>query len=270
VNGIGYREDRSNAGTKYTRNKIRHLVIPVLKEINPSIEETLNETAGRLSDIREIISDFSENMWKQVATIRGKQILVNIQQIRDLQISRAILFEQFRRYGMTGTILTDLIRLLSGRSGRQLFTKTHRIVRDRNELIISPLDRAERKVFELSRAEDLQDVPYFLNAEVIPDRSGFSIPEDRSIACIDYDLIRFPLIVRGWKNGDFYYPFGMNQKKKLSDYFIDRKFSILKKEDALIVESDGKIVWIVGERLDDRFRVTGTTSRILMIRSAKT
>ena len=78
---------------------------------------------------------------------------------------------------------------------------------------------------------------------------------------------RFPLIIRGWKTGDFFYPLGMKQKKKLSDYFIDRKYSLVKKENTLILESEGKIVWIIGERLDERFKVTESTSRILMIES---
>ncbi len=266
-NGVGFREDRSNAETKYTRNKIRHLVIPVLKEINPSIEDTLTETARRLSEIQEIIAEYSENTRKQVSSVRGRQIIFNIHSIHALKVSHAIIFELFRPYGITGTLLPDLVRLFTGRSGRQLFTRTHRIIRDRNDLIVSPLKLPEKRRFEISRMEDLQDVPYFLTAAIIPDRAGFKIPADSSIACLDYDTIRFPVIVRSWEKGDYFYPLGMNQKKKLSDYFIDRKFSLLKKEQASVLESDNRIAWIIGERIDDRFKVTPSTTRILMIRS---
>jgi tRNA(Ile)-lysidine synthase len=266
-NGIKYREDRSNEETKYTRNKIRHLVIPLLKEINPSIEETLNETSKRLAGAQSIVTDYIENIREKVSIMQEEQILFSIKGISDLRINQAVLFEIFKPYGITGPLLPGLIRLLTGRPGRQIFTKTHRIVRDRSELIVSTLKKSGKKRFEIGRIEDFPDIPYFLSAEVITGESGFRIPDDSSIACLDYEKVKFPVIIRSWEKGDHFFPLGMVQKKKLSDYFIDRKFSILKKDQALVMESEGKIAWIVGERIDNRFKVTGSTSRILMIRS---
>ncbi|MDP4221951.1 MAG: tRNA lysidine(34) synthetase TilS [Bacteroidota bacterium] len=268
-NGIEYREDRSNAETKYTRNKIRHLVIPVLKEINPAIEEILNETSKRLAGVQGIVTEYVENIREKISSIRGEQTIFSINRISDLRINQAVLFEIFKPYGITGPLLPDLIRLLAGRPGRQVFTKTHRIVRDRSELIVSTSKISGKKRFEISRIEDFPDVPYILSAEVITGESGFRIPDDNSIACLDYEKVKFPVIIRSWEKGDHFFPLGMDQKKKLSDYFIDRKFSILKKDQVLVMESDGKITWIVGERIDDRFKVTGSTSRILVIWSVK-
>jgi len=269
ANRISYREDKSNAETKYTRNKIRHMVIPVLQEINPSIEETLNETAERLSGIHEIVTEYINGVRKKVSIKRKEGIIFNIDKLRNLHVGKAVIFELFRPFGITGAISGDLIRMLASRSGTQVFTRTHRILKNRNEILVYPLEPATTQYFEINDISDLSDTPGILSAGIITDLLDYKIPDDQHVACIDYDKVIFPLIIRKWKRGDYFYPLGMKQRKKLSDYFIDRKFSLVEKEKALILETDGKIVWIIGERIDERFRVTDTTSRILRIQTGR-
>jgi tRNA(Ile)-lysidine synthase len=265
VNHIDYREDQSNAETKYTRNKIRHLVIPVLKEINPSLEETMIETAERLSGIDEIISDYIEVIRSQTSYKKGTETIFDVEKLKNHQKSKALIFELFGLYGITGSTTGELLRLLTGKTGKQIFTKSHRILRNRDELIVSPMVTNNQEYFEINDVEDLLNVTGIKSARIINVVAGYGIPREKSVASIDYEKIRFPLIIRGWKRGDFFYPLGMSQKKKLSDYFIDRKYSLIKKENTLILESEGKIVWIIGERLDERFKVTKSTSGILNI-----
>ena len=112
---------------------------------------------------------------------------------------------------------------------------------------------------------ELRSLPFIVSAEITDLADEFQIPRDRSVACLDYGLLRFPLIIRKWQQGDFFVPFGMKQKKKLSDYFVDRKLSLPEKEKMLIIESAGTIAWIIGERIDDRFRISENTSKILQI-----
>jgi tRNA(Ile)-lysidine synthase len=264
-NHIDFREDKSNAETKYTRNKIRHLVIPILKEINPSVEETLNETAEKLSGIDEIVSGFIEDIRSQTSKIKGTATFFDIEKLKKYQKSKALIFELFSPYGITGSATGDLLRLMTGKTGKQIFTKTCRILRNRDELIVSPLVTNSQENYKINDVEDLLKVPGIKSAGIISAGAGYGIPRKRSVASIDSEKIRFPLIIRGWKRGDFFYPLGMKQKKKLSDYFIDRKYSLIKKENTLILESEGKIVWIIGERIDDRFKVTESTSKILLI-----
>lgn len=264
-NLIDYREDKSNAEAKYTRNKIRHLVIPVLKEINPSVEETLHQTAERLSGIDEIVSGFIESLRSQTSDRRGNEIFFDVEKLRKNQNSKALIFELFSPYGITGSATGDLLRLMTGKTGKQIFTKTHRILRNRDEIIVSPLETNSPVYFEINDTEDLRKVPVIKSAGIINAGTGYRISLKKSVASIDSEKIKFPLIIRKWKRGDFFYPLGMNHKKKLSDYFIDRKYSLIRKENTLILESDGKIVWILGERLDDRFKVTVSTSKILLI-----
>ena len=264
-NDVPFREDRSNAETKYTRNKIRHLIIPVLKEINPSVEETLNETACRLAGIDEIVSGYIDDIRSRISLKKGNAIIYNIENLRKLQKSRALIFELFSPYCVSGSLSADLIRLMAGGTGKQIFTKTHRIIRNRDELIVIPLGTGNPENLEITGVEELQKVQGIKSAMIINVKPGYKIPRHKSVACIDYGKIRFPLIIRGWKNGDYFFPLGMNKKKKLSDYFVDSKYSLVKKEKTLILESAGEIVWIIGERLDERFRITESTSKIRLI-----
>jgi tRNA(Ile)-lysidine synthase len=262
---IAFREDKTNTETRYTRNKIRHMVIPVLKEINPSIEETLNDTAERMACIDEFVSGHIEKIRTQISTVKGNTIVFEVEKLLNLQSQKAVIFELFGPFGITEATAGDLIRLLAGKTGKQVFTRSHRIVRNRNELIVTPVETDRLEYHEINIIEDLLSVPGIESAELIDVSSGFEIPDNQNIACIDIEKVSFPVLIRHWKKGDYFFPLGMKNKKKLSDYFVDRKYSLVRKDQALVLESDGKIAWIIGERIDDRFRVTGSTSKVLLI-----
>ena len=262
---IIFREDKSNAETKYTRNKIRHLVIPVLKKINPSIETTLNETAERFSEIDEILAEHIREISDRVCEQKGQNIIFNISLLKaDLQ-NNTILYELFRPYGISGLLLKDLLKIIDGRTGGQIFTGTHRIIKNRKELIVSPVKQDEEVYYEIRNITGFKKIPEIISAQNINININYAIPSDPSTACLDAQKIIFPLIIRKWRTGDYFYPLGMKKKKKLSDYFVDKKYSILQKEKALILESSGEIAWIVGGRIDDRFKITGTTKKVLIL-----
>ena len=264
-NQIPFREDKSNAETRYTRNRIRHTIIPVLKEINPSVEGTLNDTAERLAGIDEIVSGYIEGIRTQISAEKDKSIVFNVGKLLNLNPGKALIFELFAPFGITRATSGDLSGLLTGKTGKQIFTRTHRILRNRNELVVYPLGNDHGRYYEISIIEDFLVVPGIESAGVINIEKDYKIPDNQITACIDFEKIKFPIIIRNWEKGDYFFPLGMKQKKKLSDYFIDRKYSLIEKEKTLILESGGKIVWIIGERLDNRFRVTESTSKILLI-----
>jgi tRNA(Ile)-lysidine synthase len=247
------------------RNKIRHLVIPILKEINPSLEETLNDTAERLSGIDEIVSGYINGIRSQTSIRMATTTVFDVDKLKKYLKSKTLIFELFSPYGVTGLATGDLLKLMTGKTGKQIFTKTHRILKNRHELIVSPLLKHSQDYYEINGVEDLLKVPGIKSAGITNAGPGFRIPRKKSIASVDSEKIKFPLIIRGWKRGDFFYPLGMKQKKKLSDYFIDRKYSLIRKENTHILESDGKIIWIIGERIDERFKVTESTTEVLMI-----
>ncbi len=260
---IQFREDKSNEETKYTRNKIRHLVVPVLKEINPSVEDTLNETAGRLAGINEIVSAYTGSIRDRISTTKDDTIIFRINDIHGYLSNSALIFELFRKYGVTGALIKDMINLLNGLTGSQIFTRTHRLLKNRDELIITPLEKATPCTMEIKKITDFADVPGIVSAEIIEVSQSFKIPDDPFVAYLDLDTVSYPMVIRPWQTGDYFFPLGMDRKKKLSDYFVDRKYPITSKEQALILESEGKIVWIIGERIDNRFRVTGATLKVL-------
>lgn len=262
---IPYREDRSNAETLYIRNKIRHLVIPVLKEINPSVEVTLNETAVRLRGLDEILSAHIQDIRSQISVKRGMSVVFESVKLAEFSGNRTMLFELFRPYGITASLAGDLQKLISAVTGKQLFTSSHRILRNRNEIIVSPLGGNKQDPMLFESVGDLLNLPLIRSVSVDVLTEGSRIPPNPRIAFIDRDLICLPLTVRQWKEGDYFHPIGMTGRKKLSDYFTDRKYSRLQKEEALILESEGKIVWVMGERLDNRFRVTESTTTVLII-----
>lgn len=265
LHNIPYREDRSNSEIKYTRNKIRHAILPVFREINPSFDTTLSETAERLGEINEIVSGIISGIRKRVTKHRNNLIIFRVDELNNLSPKRTILFELFKPFGIGNGQLDDLVNLIDGKTGGQLFTPTHRLLKNRKEILVSLREDEDESYYEISDPEDFQNVPGFVSASIIRLKGNFMIPSSPSIACLDAGKIIFPLIIRKWMPGDSFYPLGMKQKKKLSDYFIDNKYSILDKENCRILESEGKIIWIIGDRIDDRFRITKSTKKVLII-----
>jgi len=268
-NHIVFREDKSNSDTKYTRNKIRHLVIPVLKEINPSIETTLNETAIRFAGINEIVSDYISALRKTISKQNGELITFNISLLKSHLKNPTILFELFKQFGINSAQVDDLHKVIEGKTGGVLLTHSHRILKNRKEIIVSQKCEINEEFYNIKNITGLRKSHGIASAGYVNINPEFEIPTDSLTACIDSEKITFPLIIRKWKPGDFFYPLGMKQKKKLSDYFIDNKFSGFNKEQVFVLESDGKIVWIIGNRIDDRFKLTKSTKKALLIKAQR-
>jgi tRNA(Ile)-lysidine synthase len=265
-NHILYREDKSNADTKYTRNKIRHNVIPVLKEINPSLDKTLTETADKLTEVNEILVKYIEMINDAISQERGESIVFNVSLLRNYLQNRTVLYELFKPFGLNNGQLKDLIQITEGVTGGRIFTGTHNIIRNRNEIIISQDTKRKVIAYSIHNINELRKVPVIHSASYKKITQDFEIPSDRLTACIDSEKISFPMTIRNWKAGDIFYPLGMKQSKKLSDYFIDNKYSPHDKENILILESDGMIIWIVGDRIDNRFRISNSTKKALIIK----
>jgi tRNA(Ile)-lysidine synthase len=261
---IEFREDRSNSEVIYTRNKIRHNLLPLLEEINPSIIDTLTETAARFSELNEILRDFISGLKNDLMSRDDVNYLFDLAKLRSYSDNRTILFELFREFSLNSAMLIDLQHIIEGSPGSYIYTGTHRIIRDRDKLIVTSPGEADQYTATIRDVDELDRIDG-ISAEVRYVDDGFHIPHDNTIAALDLDRIEFPLILRRWQPGDFFYPLGMKDRKKLSDYFIDRKYSVPEKEKKLIVESAGKIICIIGDRIDDRYKITPETKKVLII-----
>jgi tRNA(Ile)-lysidine synthase len=268
-NEIAFREDSSNADTKYTRNKIRHQVVPLLKEINPSIEQTLNETLERFAGFSDIVAEYMSQVRLSISEEKDQFSTFNVNLLRTYLHNKTILFELFKPYGITNALLTDLIKVIEGKTGGQIITETHRIIKNRREIIVSDEDSRKESSYVVENIQDFCGFSGISSVKNIRITENFEIPSEPHIACLDSQKVVFPIIIRKWKPGDYFFPLGMKQKKKLSDYFIDNKYSKFDKENIYILESDGKIVWIIGDRIDDRFRISKSTQKALLIKSKR-
>jgi tRNA(Ile)-lysidine synthase len=176
------------------------------------------------------------------------------------------LFELFRPYGLSGTQIENLTDVIRGTTGGQIFTSSNRILKDRGKILVTKKNDLADNYFRIEHAEDLNKIRWIKSAEFVDIESDFEISDNPSIAFLDSSELSFPMIIRRWKKGDYFYPLGMNDKKKLSDFFIDSKLSLIDKDKIMILETAGRIAWIIGERIDNRFRIKPSTTRALIIK----
>jgi tRNA(Ile)-lysidine synthase len=266
-NTIVWRDDSSNVETKYARNKIRHDVIPVLKELNPSLLTSFKKTLENLKGSRQIIKDSIENLKGIVIIPAGVGIeKIDIEKLKEFNNPQAYLYELLNEFGFTEW--NDIADLLEAQSGKQIVSSTHRLVKDRDFLLLTDIDltstKKKEKIYEVSEKDSIVEVEDFKLE--FSDVKTFSIDgKTQNVAFIDRDKLKFPLIVRKWKNGDYFYPSGMQGKKKLSKFFIDNKMSVLQKKKIWLLCSANEIIWVIGKRLDDRYKAIVTTHNTLKI-----
>lgn len=252
--GQEYVTDSTNLQDEYMRNKIRLNVLPLLRELNPSVSESIAGTSRRLADVALIYNKEIEAAKRRVVQESGH---VLIPRLMEEAAPAALLFEILHPLGFNSVQVGDVFRSLSAQSGKRFVSAGWEVLRDRTELLIQPRRQEQ---------EDLaEDMPGLL-VETVTVTPAFVIPRSKDTACLDADKVVLPLAVRKWRQGDRFVPFGMKGKKNVSDYLTDRKFSLFQKEHQYVVCSGDKIVWLVGERSDDRFRVTEDTKRVLVIR----
>ncbi|MBL7905710.1 MAG: tRNA lysidine(34) synthetase TilS [Bacteroidales bacterium] len=265
---VSYREDSSNRSSKYLRNKIRHDLVPLLGEINPEFRKTITTTIDRMRETELLLKNHLEEVNAKVSTCTGDSISFSISELMKLSPVEAYLYELLSPFNFNRNVTDEIAAGLSEISGKQFFSPTHRVVKDREMLLISALGLAgAQPTGEISIDEQTRELkkPIQLRLSTLQNSPDFIVPRNGSIAMLDALKIEWPLHLRKWKEGDTFVPYGMNNNKKLSDFFIDNKFSIVEKENAWLLISGNQIAWLVGHRIGNDFRVTPETSDILKI-----
>lgn len=264
-NSLEFREDASNKNTDYQRNKVRHVLLPVMETLNPSFREGLIRTMGHLEDAAAIYGQSVRQTWEKVSSKRGNDIMISVPELKLLVPLPTYLFEFLKPYCFNSFVINDIIASFDGISGKQFLSPTHRLVRDRDSLVLSPLNPESRKQFYLEEGMTEIVSPIFMKITAIAKNENFKIPDSQSVALIDRDKLQFPLLIRKWLPGDYFRPLGMKGLKKISDFFIDSKLSLPEKRDTWIIANGEQVVWIVGHRLDDRYKITSATRNILKL-----
>jgi len=264
-NFLDFREDSSNQSLDYQRNKIRHTLLPVMETLNPSFREGMIRTMSYLEDVSVVCDKAFQQAWEKVSLRKGNEFMISIDELKLLDPLSTYLFEFLKPYGFNSLVVNDLIASLDGISGKQFISPTHRIVHDRGKLILAPLRQDNRKHYYLEEGKQVLTSPVHLKISEVKRSDSFKIPESSWVACIDRDKLQFPLMIRKWQQGDYFKPLGMNGFKKVSDFFIDSKLSLPQKENSWILANGEQVVWIIGQRLDDRYKITPATQTILRL-----
>ena len=269
AHNISYREDSSNAQTKYKRNKIRHSIIPLFEELNASFIDTMYANISRLKDVEEIYNQGIKSIKEDIVNYEGDEVWIEINALKDYEHPMALLFEILTPYNFPGKNILDIFESLYSQPGKIFYSDTHQLLRDRTFLIISTRTESSHTSVEILEDDNVIVYPIELNIKQIGKTTEYNSSKDNCIACLDAQKLHFPLTLRRWNHGDYFYPLGMNQKKKLSDFFIDQKVPLHEKDHIWILESNNEIVWIIGHRIDNRYKITENTTDVIEITYVK-
>ena len=253
---LHWREDSSNQETVHLRNKIRHEVVPKLKELHPTFLENFKMTQSYLADTTLMLLDYVAFLKSSLFLAEKDIIRIDITELLKLHPIKHYLYELFHDYGFRAW--DDVENLLTGISGKEVRSKTHRLVKDRDHLLLEELHAKENASFLIEEGDSSVEDPIKLHIVEVD-----SIRETGdNILYLDKSALKYPMVVRKWKKGDYFYPFGMTGKKKLSKYFKDEKIDIISKEKQWLLCSEDAIVWVIGRRADNRFKVKEDTAQI--------
>jgi len=266
-NGLSWVEDSSNALDKYSRNYFRNQVIPFVQKIYPEAENNLNNNLRRFADMELLYEQALETHKKKLLEYKGDEVHIAVLKLQKAIPLHTIVYEIIKDFGFSAHQTDEVVRLLSSESGRYVQSATHRIIKNRRWLIIAPAHSEQAQTLVIEEDEDVvvfENGSLLLNQLTIGNKQ-VTIANDPSIAYIDKKELQFPLILRKWKKGDYFYPLGLGKKKKLARFFIDQKLSLTDKEKVWVLESNKRIVWVVGLRIDDRFKITGGTREMVRV-----
>ncbi|PZR28484.1 MAG: tRNA lysidine(34) synthetase TilS [Citrobacter freundii] len=256
-------EDSSNKSDKYTRNFFRHQVIPLVEQKFPEAAKNARQNLIRFRETEQLYQQALDMHKKKLLVRKGSEVHIAVLKLQQVVPFQTVLYEIIREYGFSPAQTSEVAALMDSGSGRYVQSSSHRIIRNRAWLIITPA-KAETPSLVVIDKPGTYDFP---GGKL--DLRVTEVPNDHqannNIALTDASSISFPLILRPWKNGDYFYPLGMQKKKKLARFFIDQKMSATEKENAWVLEMDKKIIWVVGRRIDDRFKVRPSSERVLRI-----
>jgi tRNA(Ile)-lysidine synthase len=263
--GLSWREDKSNHQDNYQRNLIRNQVVPWLKKLNPSLEATFRLTLERLGQVEAVFNEQVETVCQQVYRHKGTDYYVAIHAIQDKPWAPVVVWELLKSFGFNFIQISNLLAHKHP-SGTMVETASHRLYVDRAHWIVTPRMEPNSQSYTIdATTASLAVPPHELQCTHIP-KTHYTIVTNKKVAALNRAQLRFPLVVRKWQPGDAFYPLGMPKRKKLSDFLIDNKVPVPLKAQVWVVTSSGTIVWVVGHRIDDRFKVTANTQQVYEMR----
>jgi len=259
---ISYVTDSTNLSDAYTRNFIRLRILPLLEELNPSVRSAILRTADNLSSVNSIYESVVQDAKEKVLESTNK---ISIEKLLQLPSVDTILYELLKPYGFSATVSSEICASLNGEAGKIYYSPNYKLLKDREYLFLSELSKDSDQEYQVNIQDDHWQGPISLSFSITSYTKDYQISKDKQVASFDYDKLSFPLVLRKWKDGDWFVPYGMKGRKKLSDYFSDHKFNLFEKERTWLLCSNNQIIWIVGERVDNRVAIEKMTKKILVV-----
>lgn len=272
-NKLEFRKDQSNDSDNYLRNKIRHHLIPMLEELNPSSLESFSRSLENLNDAKRIYEDFTMSAIDKILIKKLNTFSVSIHALSENQYSRSILHEILNQFGFNASTENQLMRSIGeGTSGKIFYSHDYKLLIDRTELIITnrseTVEESIKKEMFLSNAAELEVLPpmdHLFSVKKIELSTNLIFDKSPNISYLDFDKLHFPLYLRKWEKGDKFQPMGMKGFKKVSDLLIDKKINLYEKDKVMVLLSGEDIVWVVGFRTDERYSIKKDTRKVLKI-----
>jgi tRNA(Ile)-lysidine synthase len=262
-NNLSWVEDSSNSSSKYTRNFFRNELLPQIQKVFPQVEENLLNNIQRFGQTNTLYKQLMNELKRKVCEVKGEEVHLPILKLLKYK-DTSLIYEIISDFGFGEKAVNEVLKLAEAESGKYIANERYRIIRHRAWLIIAPLT-VTAATFGIDKNDEI--IPFASQQLQVKriSKEKYSLDKSPAVAQLDAKEIDFPLVLRKWKSGDYFYPLGMRKKKKLSRFFIDQKLSKTQKEKVWVVESHKRIIWIVDHRIDDRFKVTVSTKEILQL-----
>jgi len=268
-NGLSYVEDSSNASTKYARNKLRHEVIPKLKELNPGLEKTFENNLRHFRDMETLLELRLADLKQELFIYNGDEIHLLISALKKLEPKRLLLFKLLQPYGFNQTTVDDVMASLDKHSGRTFESGNFMLILDRDKLILSKKNNHQPEPILINEGDREVNYSHY-KVNLLHDDSALIIKSNPLAAAIDTSLLIYPLTIRSWQQGDQFYPLGMKTRKKLSDFFIQQKIPLHEKSAIpILINGNGDIMWIAGHRLSEHYKVHDNTKKVTIFELIK-
>jgi tRNA(Ile)-lysidine synthase len=260
--------DSSNTSDDYTRNYFRNQLIPSVKTVYPDLHQNLEKNLHRFSEAATLYQQAIGLHKKKLLKPSGPEFHIPILLLKKSIPLRTIIYEIIRDFNFSPAQTDEVIRLMDSTNGKYISGASHRIIKNRRWLIIAPLEEPAVSLIIMNKSDSQVIYPEGkIHIKEIPSEGQAYFSADSGTGYLDAGKIKFPLILRKWKAGDYFYPLGMKKKKKLARFFIDQKLSKTAKEKAWVLQMDSQIIWVVGHRIDNRFCISHSTDKILLIRN---
>lgn len=265
-NDLDFREDSSNKEDTYLRNKIRLNLLPELEKLSANAPVAIVESMYKLNEADELLKQLLNEKYNSLFSEKEGFLLLPKDDVVKLQPTDTWLYYLLKRFGFnrdTTNNMTDAI--IREQIGRAFVSETHEAIIDRKNLLIRPIIKMDVKEYFIQREQDQITDPLILNFECIPNNKAFKIKSDARVAQLDEGKLTYPLKIRRWQHGDRFAPFGMRGSKLLSDYFIDNKINLFEKQNIWLLISGNDIVWVVGHRISENYKITKQTDNVLTV-----